>query len=141
MLIDSNILIYSLNQNSPKQSQAQNFLQAQSQSGSPLIFAQQNVMETLRILTHPKFPNPFPVADALSAVQLITDQAKIISPTLDTLDIAVALIEKYSITGAEIFDAYLVATALSHQIDSIATDNVKHLQKYVEVFVINPFEE
>jgi len=136
MLIDSNILIYSLNSASQKHQAAQTFLQLQKQ----LIFAQQNVFETLRILTHSKFPNPFPVDKAIDAVAEITDKATILTPTLETQDLATALTHKYQITGTEIFDAYLVATALSNNVKKIATDNVAHLGKYTEIKVVNPFD-
>lgn len=135
MLIDSNVLIYALNQASPKQIGAQKFLQSQAE----LIFAQQNIFETLRILTHPKFSNPFPIKEAIKAVRLITNDATVVFPTLETQDIALELIQKYQVTGTEIFDAYLVATALSNNLTQIATDNTKHLQKYTEVGVVNPF--
>lgn len=135
MLIDSNILIYSLNQASPKHLAAQAFLQSQKQ----LIFAQQNIFETLRILTHSKFPNPFPTAEAIDAIRTITHQATIISPTLETNDLALELIQKYQIKGTEVFDAYLVATAINNGIKKIATDNIQDLRKYSEITVSNPF--
>lgn len=136
MLIDSNILIYALNRDSPQHKTAQQFLQRQDE----LLFTQQNIFETLRILTHSKFSNPFPPSQAVEAVQLITSQSTVIFPTIDTTAIACALIEKYRITGSEIFDAYLVATALSNDIKQIATDNTKHLKKYKEIQVHNPLK-
>lgn len=136
MLIDSNLLIYSLNNASPKQSSAQYFLQ---QNVKELCIAQQNIFETLRIITHSKFPHPFSIGYAVKAVEKITQTAKLISPTHETPAIAFELIKKYNIQGTEVFDAYLVATALSHNISQIATDNVKHLGKYQEIRVISPF--
>ncbi len=135
MLIDSNILIYSLNQASPKQAPAQTFLRQQAE----LIFAQQNIFETIRILTHSKFPNPFTIDEAVKAVRTITNHARVICPTLETQDLALELIQKYRVTGTEIFDAYLVATAISNEIDEIATDNLQHLEKYQEIRIVNPF--
>lgn len=135
MLIDSNILIYALNSASPKNKIAQEYLQSHRE----IIFAQQNIFETLRILTHAKFSSPYTSVQAVSAVTKITDLSRIITPNIETADICFALISKYNITGTEIFDAYLVATALSNDIYSIATDNTKHLQKYSEITVINPF--
>jgi predicted nucleic acid-binding protein len=135
MLIDSNILIYALNQSSPKQISAQDFLQTQPQ----LVLAQQNIFETLRILTHQRFPSPFSVEKAIRAVQEIAEQASVIFPTHETTELALQLIRKYEIKGTEIFDAYLVATALSNEISQIATDNVTHLRKYTEIEVLNPF--
>lgn len=136
MLIDSNILIYALNTSSPKFTTAQNFLQQHSHE---LVFAQQNIFETLRILTHPKFPHPFSTSQAIEAVEAITDQATILSPTYETPTIAKTLIKKYKITGTEIFDAYLVATALSNDEKEICSDNTKHLQKYREITLIYPY--
>lgn len=136
MLIDSNILIYALNSASPKHTVAKSFIQNEKE----LIVTQQNIFECLRILTHTKFPNPFSTLDAIRSICLITNNAQILSPTFDTTEIAFELIKKYKITGTEVFDAYLVATALSHEIREVATDNVKHLKKYREIRVSNPFK-
>lgn len=137
MLIDSNIIIYALDDTSPKSQLAQHFLH---QHQNELVVAQQNIFESLRILTHTKFPNPFPAQDAVKAVRAITDQALVIFPTLETYDVALELIQKYRVTGTEVFDAYLVATALSNGIEELASDNTKHLQKYTEIKLINPFK-
>jgi len=136
MLIDSNLLIYALNSSSPKHRQAQAFLQAHQEN---LVFAHQNIFETLRILTHPKFPTPFSVEKAIKAVQKITDQANIIYPTSETPAIAFELLKKYRVKGSEIFDAYLIATALSHGLSEVVSDNTKHLKKYQEIAITNPF--
>lgn len=136
MLIDSNILIYALNSASPKHHAAQEFLQSQKQ----LIFAQQNVFETLRILTHAKFPNPFPVNEAIIALRNIIEGATILTPTFETPELSFGLMQKYRIRGSEIFDAYLVATAISNGVKRIATDNTQHLKKYAEITVIYPFD-
>lgn len=135
MLIDSNIWIYALNRSSPKHSRAQIFLRQRKK----LFLAQQNVFETIRVLTHPKFTTPFKPAEAARALEEIINNAAVIYPTPETTALALELLKKYSISGTEVFDAYLVATALSHQIKTIASDNVKHLQKYQEIQVVNPF--
>ena len=138
MLIDSNILIYSLLTDSPKNTVAQTFLKDQTKK-SQLVIAHQNIFEVLRVITHTKFLNPFGTTDAIDSLNSICLVAKIIYPTRETHDLALALIQEYNITGSEIFDAYLVATAMSNDCFEIATDNEKHLSKYREVKVINPF--
>jgi predicted nucleic acid-binding protein len=135
MMIDSNVLVYALTDASPKQKIAQNFLQSQKY----ITFAQQNIFEATRVLTHPKFSDPFSITEVKTAMEIIISQTKIIHPTSITLELAFQLLQKYQITGTEVFDAYLVATALSHGITQIATDNVKHLGKYQEIDVVNPF--
>lgn len=40
-----------------------------------------------------------------------------------------------------VFDAYLVATALSNDIDTIATDNTRDFKKFSDLNIINPFQK
>lgn len=136
MLIDSNILIYSINSSSPKHTKAQKFLQDNIQQ---LEVAHQNIFESLRVLTHPKFVHPMRITDALIAVNTIVEVCNIISPDYKSHRIALELISKFKLTSDQIFDAYLVATVLSNDIDIIASDNVKDLGKFELIKVINPF--
>lgn len=136
MLIDSNILIYSINSSSPKHKAAQDFL---LQNTGSLEVAHQNIFETLRVLTHPKFPSPMKITNAIEAVESILKGCKVISPEYRTHQIALELIKKYDLSADKIFDAYLVATALGNDINMIATDNIKDFKGISEVKVINPF--
>lgn len=135
MMIDSNIIIYALNLDSPKCKIAQQFLRQQKK----FALAHQSVLESLRVITHPNFPTPYPQKKALKELEIILAHARVVVPKSATLTVALELIEKYDIKGPEVFDAYLVATALSNGINQIATDNVKHLGKYTEIHVVNPF--
>ena len=69
MLIDSNILIYAINTDSPKHKKAQGFLE---ENLGDLEIAHQNVLETIRVLTHGKFSNPMKLKDALRAILAIS---------------------------------------------------------------------
>ena len=138
MLVDSNILVYSINTASPKHKTAQEFL---LEEASRLYFAQQNFFETLRILTHPKFPNPMSASSAIIAISQITNALKIISPNHETYYIAIELIRKYVIKSDKVFDAYLVATMFSNRIHTIATDNEKDFRVFQGVKVYNPFRQ
>lgn len=136
MLIDSNILVYSINSSSPKNKKAQKFLQ--NNLGN-LDVAHQNIFETIRVLTHPKFPSPMKISDALEAIEAILKGCRIISPDYRTHRIALELIKKYQLSADHVFDAYLAATALSNGIETIATDNVKDFSKLTEIETIDPF--
>lgn len=141
MLIDTNILVYSLNYGSSKSDVAREFIKNIVRNSNTVpVIAHQNVFEFLRVVTHKKYPNRFSITQAISALEPIKDTIKIIYPTRETQDIALALIQKYSISGSEVFDAYLVATAISNDCFEIATDNEKHLGKYQEIQVVNPFK-
>ncbi len=135
MLIDSNILVYAINSSSPKHKLAKNFLEENS---NDLVVAHQNIFETLRVLTHPKFPSPMSPNNALAAVNGIINVCRIISPDYKTHNIALEMIKKYTLSADLVFDAYLAATAISNNIYVIATDNVKDFKKF-DIDIINPF--
>ncbi len=136
MLIDSNILVYSINSISPKYKRAQIFLQ---ENLGNLDIAHQNILESIRILTHPKFTNPMKIKDALEAVLNIVKGCNVISPNYQTVYITLELIRKYKMSSDQVFDAYIAATAISNDIDTIATDNEKDFKKFSEITVHNPF--
>lgn len=136
MLIDSNILIYAINSDSPKHSKAKQFLEENIQN---LQIAHQNILETLRVLTHTKYTNPLKLKDALQSIFAITEESQIICPTDSTYYVTVELIKEHDLTGNRIFDAYLAATAASNDINTIATDNVRDFTKFKILKIVNPF--
>ena len=136
MLIDSNILVYSINSSSPKYKKAQQFLQ---DNLSNLEIAHQNIFETIRVLTHPKFPTPLSVKDALDAIDQILKVANIICPDYKTYQITLELIKKHGLSSDQVFDAYLVATAKVNGVNIIATDNVADFKKFEGIEIVNPF--
>ncbi|MBI2613294.1 MAG: PIN domain-containing protein [Candidatus Levybacteria bacterium] len=136
MLVDSNILIYAINRRSSKHVTAQNFLQ---NNIGDLEVAHQNIFETLRVLTHPKFPSSMKIQDALNAINNITKTCRVIFPDEKTYSITLFLIKKNALVSDQIFDAYLAATALSNGIAVIATDNIRDFKKFKEIKLINPF--
>lgn len=136
VLADTNIIVYAINNKSTKCHTAQSFVEKHS---SKLFFAQQNIMESVRVITHNNFPFAITSIQAIHVVLSVTDFGTILSPNLETIGITAELIKKYQLVGNEVFDAYLVATALTNDIKTIATDNVKHLGKYEEIKIINPF--
>jgi len=135
MLIDSNILIYAINISSPKNKVAIQFLKKHQNN---LVVAHQNIFETLRVLTHPKFGQSAASKDAIKSVMSIASSSKVITPNSKTHFLALELIERHNLISNKVFDAYLAATALSNEIDTIVTDNVKDFQKF-PIKIINPF--
>jgi len=105
------------------------------------VVAQQNIFETLRVLTHSKFPQPMKAQHAIDAIERILRGGDVISPDYKTYQIGLELIKKYNLASDKVFDAYLVATCLSYSIDTIATDNVKDFKIYPQINLINPFAQ
>lgn len=138
VLVDSNILIYSLNSKSPKHKEAQRFLQ---ENKNNLLIAHQNIFESLRVLTHHKFSNPMSTSKAIRALTEIADSLGVISPDSITYQLALSFIKKYKFRSDMVFDAYLVATAISNGIYTIASDNEKDFSKFLEIKILNPFKK
>lgn len=136
ILVDSNILIYAINLSSPKHNEAQDFLQA---NVGKLALAHQNILESIRVLTHKKLTNPMSPIEASSAVGSIAEACRIISPDRTTYHIALQMIRKYSLPGDLVFDAYLGATAMVNGVTIIATDNIKDFAVIEEFHTFNPF--
>lgn len=138
MLVDTNILVYAINRRSPKNKIAQVFLQ--NNIGN-LQITHQNILEALRVLTHPKFPSPMKINDALGAIEKILKACTVISPVEKTIYITLLLIKRNKCVSDQIFDLYLAATALSNEIVTIATDNVRDFKKFKEIKIVNPFSQ
>ncbi|OGG24214.1 hypothetical protein A3A79_03430 [Candidatus Gottesmanbacteria bacterium RIFCSPLOWO2_01_FULL_43_11b] len=136
MLVDSNIIVYAINTSSPKHKRAQEFCQ---QKKSNLVVTHQNVLESLRVLTHPKFSHPMAARSALRAVNAIVSAFSLITPLYETLEITQMFMKEHSLVADKIFDAYLVATMLTHGITEIATDNERDFALYRGIKVVNPF--
>ncbi len=136
ILIDSNIIVYALNLGSPKHAPAQAFLLA---NVGRLVLAQQNICESFRVLTHPKFPNPMSPLQAIKAIDAIAEVSQVITPDETTHHLAFALVQKHKLSGDKIFDAYLAATAISAGVSIIATDNTKDFAALEHITLLNPF--
>lgn len=135
-LIDTNLIVYALNTSSPKNKKSQSFIK---ENRNILCLAHQNILEALRVLTHPKFSSPMSPKKANMAVWGIADALKLITPNEQTIYLAKEFVTMYDLKADEIFDAYLVATAVSNQIEIVVTDNEQHLKKYKGIKVLNPF--
>jgi predicted nucleic acid-binding protein len=138
MLLDTNIIIYSLSSKSSKKEKAQRFILSKK---NKLVIAHQNINEAIRLLTHPKTPKRISTKKAIRIVSNATSELKIITPKPTTLHTALILIKKYNIRSNQIFDAYLVATMITNSLSKIATDNEKDFKIFKGISVINPFRK
>lgn len=135
ILLDSNVLIYSLTVGAPKQKKAQEFIQKQSDY---ICVTHQNITETLKVLTQHQ---PADMHNhSLESILAVTEHLSFITPQPQTAELFIQLVKNYNRYGKRVFDTYLAATALSHNITTIATDNVRDFQMFEELTIINPFE-
>lgn len=132
--IDSNIIIYSLNNTSSVQAQASKFLQQLLDSS--FYLTPQVILETYNVITDAKKAiEPLTSKQANTALtSVLTHPAcNLIIPTEKTLTICIDLATQYNILGKQkIYDCYLAATLLENHIETLYTANT-------EDFAIFPF--
>lgn len=135
-IVDTNVWLFSLDKQSSKNAQAREFILA---NVDKIIIAHQNVLEAIRVMTHPKFASRVSVKTAVSSIVDATEEIPHIFPLPTTHRLTLNFMKKYDLRGDQIFDAYLASTALDHGIDTIVTDNEKDFAKFEEINVLNPF--
>lgn len=137
LLLDTNILVYAHNQDSPFHNQALSLVNKVVKGEVKGILAQQNLLEFYSIITDQRrVTKPL---SGVKAQELVADYLKlpfdVIVPDKETISILAELCRKNKIKNGQVFDAYLVATMLSHQIKNIVTTNIKDFLVYTEIKV------
>jgi len=121
-LIDTNILVYGLDKNSPYHSAAVNILQTGIQPEYKFVIAQQNLIELISVLTKVyKVPKTKAVKDAY----MYAYNFELINPLSSTFSIFAKLIKKKNVK-AHPFDVYLVATMKTNEVHRIITADKQH---------------
>lgn len=138
ILIDSNILVYSLYENSEHFAKSREILK----KNSDLFISTQNLIETFRVITSAQFQTqtPYEPKDAVDTLDIFSQNMKVVSPNKETFIILKGLIAKYGVKSYAIYDANIVATMITYGIDCIYTNNQNDFKKYKEISAINPIE-
>ncbi len=137
-LIDTNVLIYSLDKTSKYNKISRNIIDQIFDGKRNGVLATQNVLELYASVTSPRFiPHSLTPKQANSEMaRLSKSPFEIISPHPETLAITQKLCVQTKITGKKIFDVFLIATMLSNNVSNIVTVNIRDFQpfdKYIKV--------
>lgn len=143
LLFDTNILVYAHNQDSPFHNKSLSLVNRAVTGEIKGILTQQNLLEFYSIITDKRrITKPLSV---VKAQELVEDYLKlpfdVIAPSKETIKILSLLCRKNKIKNGQVFDAYIVATMLSHRIKNIVTANIKDFLVFTEIKVwdINNF--
>ncbi len=130
VLIDTNILIYSLDKNSKYYAFANDIIN--SYSGSAYITSK-NISEFIAVLSKNK---NIDYKYIKKKVKDLTFNFEILFPGTNSFKIFNDLIEKYEPKGNLIYDIEVVSVMLASNIKSIATVNVKDFENIKEVEIM-----
>ena len=140
VLIDTNILVYANNKDSPFHETSRRLAEDVLNGNIKAVLAVQNLVELYAIITDKKrVEHPLTHDKARRLIELYENHIVIIHPTHQTIRTLVKLIGMYKPSAQSIFDCLLAATMLDNNINKIYTGNSKHFEPFDFITVTNPF--
>lgn len=133
-LIDTNILVYSVNQGSPHYSSARKLLEEGFAQDVSFVVAHQSLIEFIAVLTR---GYSIKLKDALSDAESFALRFEVIAPLPTTFERYMQLAHKAKETLYP-FELYLAATMLDNDVERIITANAKDFQGVGLQEVITP---
>jgi predicted nucleic acid-binding protein len=125
-LLDTNILVYSVNREAPEHVRVEELIKKGLHAGSSFVVAHQNLLEFIAVLTRAYGIAP---PRALSDAHAFASVFEVISPLPTTFQTFTQLVQKIKRPSYP-FDAYLAATMFDNAVRRIITNNAKDFQPF-----------
>jgi len=125
-LVDANVLLYAVNEASPRHRVARAWLDASFSGNETVAFAWIALLAFLRLATHEAlFPRPLASNDAIDVLRtwLARPTAVIVEPTHRHLDVVAELLSGVGTAGNLVNDVHLAALALEHGCELVSYDS------------------
>jgi len=138
-LIDTNILVYANNKDSPFHAVCKAIVEKAINGEIEATVAIQNLIELYAVITDKRrVEHPLSPTKAKELIEFYKgSNIRIIAPMHHTIDTITKLIEKYSPKSQSIFDYFLVATMLDNGIYGIYTADSEHFKHFDSIKIIN----
>lgn len=139
-LLDTNVLLRLSKQDSPEFSMVRNALRWLSQKDAPLCYTSQNLIEFWNVATRPVDRNGY----GLSTVEADEAAHRVEKAFVMLRDSEAIhhewrrLVVAYSVSGAKVHDARLVAVMTVYGIAHILTFNDRDFARYAGITVVHP---
>lgn len=140
-LLDSNILVYANNEDSPFHSPCRRLVEDAIDGCFPAYIAHQNLLELYAVVTDKRrVENPLTpeCASGLINFYLTSKNILILYPSPVTFSILGKLIAEHAPLSHGIFDLVLVALMMENNISTIHTANMRHFVSFKEITAISP---
>lgn len=139
MLVDSNLLLYAIHEESSAHPRARDWLAEQLNGARRVGFAWQSLASFLRVATHPRvFTRPLTATEGWARVRqwLDTEVAWIPDPGERHAQILGDLLVRHNVSGNLVPDAQLAALAIEHGLTVYSADS--DFARFPEVEWRNP---
>lgn len=125
-VVDANVLLYAVNSDSPRHTEARSWLDGALSGGAVVGFSWIALLAFVRLATKPAlFPSPLGVDQAFDRVErwLAQPPATLVEPTGRHLGIVRSLLASAGTAGNLVNDAHLAALALEHRGTVVSYDS------------------
>ncbi len=139
MLLDANLLIYAVDEDSPHHDAAARWLADALNGNRRIAFPWQTIGAFVRLVTHPRvvaWPLSAEVAWSYIASWLAMDVSWIPATSKRTAEILGELIVRHHVTGNLVTDTQLAALAVEHGLTVVSADS--DFARFKEVSWTNP---
>lgn len=141
ILLDTNVLVYALDEDSPHHVPSRAVLERASRGDGDYRLSSQILAEFFAVVTNPRRVRaPRTAVEAVEAIEaflampgigLLASEPEVVSRWL-------AMVREAPVVGANVFDIQLAATALEAGVSKICTLNVADFQRIPGVQVVTP---
>jgi predicted nucleic acid-binding protein len=140
VLVDTNILLRSLNPDDPHYAAAERALSALRLRDETLCLAPQNLIEFWAVVTRPREDNGLGMTPARAANELISLRQlfRVLPASPDVLEAWRRIVAGQGITGKQTHDAHLVAVMQVYAVAGILTFNAAHFRRFPGITVLDP---
>lgn len=126
ILVDVNLLVYVIDEDSPFHSKALKWWESQLQTGGTVCLSWNSIYGFLRVVTNARaLPNPLPLAVAFQRVDewLALPQIRVLQPTSEHFAGLKKMLKERAASPKLISDAHFAALALEHDCELCSADS------------------
>jgi len=124
LFLDTNILVYASVREAPEHPQVNQFIKQHLRKGTMLYISRQVLREYLAVLSrHQSFTSPLSKELLLNWLAVWRDRCRVLDDTESVMDVLWRLFSEIEFGGKQVHDANIVATMLTHRLDTLVTVN------------------
>jgi predicted nucleic acid-binding protein len=137
-LVDTNVLVYSVDPGQPEKRRVAEALLRQGASEGSVVLPHQAIVEFVSVTTRPRRGSPplLAIESARRTVEELLAAFEVVYPDEDVLYTALRGAAMY---GLSWYDAHLWAYAERYELDELLSEDFEHGRFYGEVRARNPF--
>jgi predicted nucleic acid-binding protein len=140
LFVDTIILVYATNEDSPWQSVAEQTLEEWRREGKQLCVSVQVLREYLAVTTRPAPGQTIP-PDSVAIAENLTEFRKnflVLEDTRPVSEELEVLARQFSVQGRQVHDANIVATLRVHGLRDLLTHNTADFKRYSSLVTVHP---